>query len=514
MKQYKQVTRSVDDLIPYVNNSRTHSDEQITQVASSIKEFGFTNPILIDEDNGVIAGHGRLLASQKLKLDEVPCIVLDGLSEAQRKAYVIADNQLALNSGWDLDKLQLEVEQLTELDFDINLLGFDDDFLDGLLEEEPADGLTDEDSVPEPPETPKTKLGDVWLLGNHRLMCGDSTSIDDVDKLMAGQKAQLLHADPPYGMGKENDGVANDNLYNDELDKFQQEWWTTFRINLVDNASAYIWGNSPDLWRWWYGSLSSSEKLTFRNQIIWDKNHGQGMNSDQHRQYATSIESCLFFMVGEQGFNNNADNYWDGWDYFLKYLNAEKEKAGFTIKDCKRLAGHSENSGCHWFDKSQWSMPTRKVYESWANEAKGKAFNKSYDELKQEHDELKQEFYSERAYFNNTHDTMRDVWQFPRVTGSDRHEHATPKPVAMMERVLKSSLPVDGLCLEPFGGSGSTLMGAEKTKRKCFTMELQEFYCDVIIKRWQEFTGKDAVLESTGETYSRIDVQTSGGLDG
>ena len=495
----------VSELIPYANNSRTHSENQVSQVAGSIKEFGFTNPVLIDDKGGIIAGHGRVLAAKKLNMLEVPCIELSNLTAAQRKAYVIADNQLALNAGWDLDMLRVEVEDLQSMEFNVDLLGFDDDFLDELLEVEIVEGLTDEDDVPEvDAEKVVSVRGDVWALGHNKVMCGDSTMVDDIQKLTLGEKAQLLHADPPYGMGKEGDGVANDNIYNENLDKFQQDWWVAFRMSLVDNASAYIWGNSADLWRWWYSLLSKSERLTLRNQIIWDKNHGQGMNSDQHRQYATTVESCLFFMVGEQGFNNNADNYWEGWDYFLTYLSEEKEKSGFTIKDCKRLAGHSETSGCHWFDKSQWMMPTKTTYNSWQKEADGKAFNKAYDELKKEQDELKKEFYATRAYFNNTHDTMRDVWDFPRVTGQERHKHATPKPVLMMERVMNSSLPPKGLCLEPFGGSGSTLMGAEKSGRRCFTMELQPFYVDVIINRWQNFTGKQAVHIESGKTYDEL----------
>ena len=497
--------RLTSELIGYVNNSRTHSDDQVAQISASIKEFGFTNPLLLDESSGIIAGHGRLLAAKKLSMDEVPTITLVGLTDIQRKAYVIADNKLALNAGWDDELLALELKSLQGEDFDLSLIGFDVDELALLLEPEQVDGLTDEDAVPEIDLSKVVSVrGDCWILGHNRVMCGDSTMIDDIEKLTLGEKAQLLHADPPYGMGKEGDGVANDNLYNESLDKFQMDWWTAFRMSMVDNASAYIWGNSPDLWRWWYGSLGKSERLTLRNQIVWDKKHGQGMSSDQHRMFPTSTEHCLFFMVGEQGFNNNADNYWPGWDYFLNYLSTEKEKSGFTIKDCKRLAGHSETSGCHWFDKSQWMMPTRETYNFWQEGARGSAFNKPYDELKKEHDELKKEFYSTRAYFDNIHDNMRDVWDFPRVTGKERNDHATPKPVLMMERVMKSSLPPKGLCLEPFGGSGSTLMGAEKSGRRCFTMELQPFYVDVIIKRWEDYTGKQAAHAETGKTFSEM----------
>lgn len=501
---YEYTTRKINDLIPYVNNSRTHSDAQITQLASSIKEFGFTTPVLIDEGDSLIAGHGRVLAAQKVGQEEVPAIIVSGLTEAQKKALVIADNQLALNAGWDIDKLKLEVETLGELDFDLDLLGFDDNFLKDLMADPIEEGKTDEDAVPEVVENPVTVEGDIWVLGKHRLMCGDSTSIDAVDKLMDGQIADLLHADPPYGMGKEGDGVANDNLYNDKLDQFQMEWWATFRTFLANNASAYIWGNAPELWSLWYrGGLGDSEPLVLRNEIVWDKKHGQGMGSEDFRMYPTATERALFFMLGEQGFNNNADNYWDGWEPIRIYLKSELAKVG-DIKWAKRAAGHSDKSGCHWFDASQWSMPTEKVYNAWQKEANGQAFTKSYDKLKQEHDKLKQEFYSTRAYFDNSHENMTEVWEFKRVQGDERHGHATPKPVEMMERVMRSSLPNGGLCVEPFGGSGSTLMGAEKTGRRCYTMELQAKYCDVIIKRWQDFTGKQATLEESGKTYDEV----------
>ena len=396
MKQYKQVYRSVDDLIPYVNNSRTHSDAQITQVASSIKEFGFTNPILIDEDNGVIAGHGRLLASQKLKLDEVPCIVLDGLSEAQRKAYVIADNQLALNSGWDLDKLQLEVEQLTELDFDINLLGFDDDFLDGLLEEEPADGLTDENSVPEPTETPKTKLGDVWLLGNHRLMCGDSADINSIDLLMDKYKANAIITDPPYGIGIDGQKESKSKNPKHNRKHHDQKDWDSQR---------------PD-----EGIFNYIISLNIPT-VIWSGNY-----------FADLLPATRGWL------------YWD------------KGQNGLTMSDGE-LAWTTENK------------PLRSTI-----------VNRS------------------------------------ALKGSI---HPTQKPVSVINFSIEYlKIPELGIVVDLFGGSGTTIISSEKKNVKCFTMELDESYCDGIIKRWQEFTGKDAVLESTGETYSNIDVQTSGGLDG
>jgi len=194
------VLRSVEDLIPYVNNSRKHSDEQVAQIAASIKEFGWTNPILVDGDKGIIAGHGRLMAARKLKMKEVPTIELNHLTDTQRKALIIADNKLALNADWDNELLTIELNELLADGFALDLLGFNADELQELLNPVEVEGLTDEDAVPEVPEKPKTRLGDIYQLGNHRLMCGDSTSIDAVDKLMQGQKADMVFTDPPYGV--------------------------------------------------------------------------------------------------------------------------------------------------------------------------------------------------------------------------------------------------------------------------------------------------------------------------
>ena len=194
------VYKKVNDLIPYINNSRTHSEEQVNQIVASINEFGFTNPLLIDEKDNIIAGHGRLLASKKLKMEEVPCIVLSGLTEAQKKAYIIADNKMALNAGWNEELLKIELENLKELDFDLDLTGFNVDELDDILGKNEEEKEIIEDEVPEVPEEPKAKLGDIYQLGSHFLMCGDSTSEEDVAKLMNGAKADMVFTDPPYGI--------------------------------------------------------------------------------------------------------------------------------------------------------------------------------------------------------------------------------------------------------------------------------------------------------------------------
>ena len=376
-----------DQLIPYINNSRTHDARQVKQIAASIKEFGFTNPILIDEDNGIIAGHGRLLAADLLGIDEVPTITLKGLTEAQRKAYVIADNQLALNAGWDLNSLKVELDRLAELDFDIDLLGFEDDFLSHLLDE-PTEGLTDEDAVPDAPENPVTVEGDVWILGNHRLMCGDSTSIDAVDKLMDGNKADMVFTDPPYNVGfngrsGKHDVIKNDALEKGEFDSFIGEICQI--IKTIDPQVYYVWCN----WKF-YAQLQG--RLDYKACIVWAKNvFGLG------RGYRHQHEFCLF---------------------------------------------------------------NGKVDEAIKNES--------------------------------------DLWSIKK---DSRYVHPTQKPVELSVRAFGNHIRLTNV-LDLFGGSGSTLIGAEQTGRNCFVMELDPKYCDVIIKRWEEFTGKEAVLESNGKSYS------------
>lgn len=535
MRQIIEKPTSV--LIPYARNSRTHSEQQVQQVAASIREFGFTNPVLIDEQNGIIAGHGRVLASQLLGLDKVLCIILDGLTEAQKRAYIIADNKLALNAGWDDEMLRVELLDLQDADFDMDLTGFSTDELAALMVEG-VDGQTEPDNVPDLPVDPVSVPGDIWIAGGHRIMCGSSTMVDDVIKLMAGEVATLLHADPPYGMGKEGDGVANDNIYNEKLDQFQMEWWATFRTFIADNASAYIWGNAPDLWRLWYGGannarsegdrpvvqvpgLNVSERMTFRNEITWDKYDRATCKPtviEMMRSYCNYTERCLFFMLGSQNFGNmNTEDFWGGFEPFRAYLDEQAKVMKWGPQDIMDMCGVGMYS--HWFTKSQWTLIPEKHYKILQEHAKGKAFLQSYAQLKSGHSSsksggvtAKDSFDALRAYFDNTHENMTDVWTYPAVTGDERHGHATPKPVAMMERVMKSSLPAGGLCIEPFGGSGSTLMGAERTGRRCYTMELQPQYVDVIVKRWENHTGKTAILEGDGRTFAEIKGERKDGI--
>lgn len=388
----KITRRKVASLIPYARNSRTHSDEQVGQIAASIKEWGFTNPILVDIDGEIIAGHGRLLAAQKLNIDEVPTMTAVGWSEAQKRAYVIADNKLALNAGWDNEILKVELDGLKDLDFDIDLTGFNADELADLFPEPEKAGLTDEDDVPEAPDKPVTVEGDIWVLGNHRLMCGDSTSIDAVEKLMGGVKADMVFTDPPYGVDYK--GINNDDRGG--LDELLRSSFSNYLTTSKTGASIYVFHSDKcaDIFHSVF-----REFFHFSSMIIWAKNSLTLSRTDYQSQH----EPCLY-----------------GW----------------------------MNNGSHTF-------------------------------------------YGDRR--------QTSVWKFDkeRVEG-----HTTPKPISLIERALSNSSKGGDTVTDLFGGSGSTLIACEKTARDCRMMELDPKYCDVIIKRWQDFTGKQAVHEATGKTYA------------
>lgn len=399
----------VSDLIPYAANSRTHSDAQVAQIAASIREFGFTNPILINSEKTIIAGHGRLMAARKLGLEEVPAITLDHLSKAQQKALVIADNQLALNAGWDVDMLKAEIEDLNLEDFDLSLLGFDDKFLDGLLEPEPTEGLTDEDAVPEAPENPVSVLGDIWQLGKHRIICGSSTEADVVSKLLNGVEPHLMVTDPPYGVEYDADwrnkavrkdgaaigGRAVGKVLNDDKADWREAW------ALFPGDVAYVWhaglfaGTVAD------SLISCGFKL--RSQIIWAKSN---------------------FAIGR------GDYHW------------HHEPCWYAVKDGK--AGH---------------------------------------------------------YVGDRKQTT--VWNIQKPMKSETG-HSTQKPVECMRKPILNNSSAGQAVYEPFSGSGTTIIACEETGRCCYAVELNPAYVDIAVKRWQDFTGQEAVHVETGMTFNEI----------
>ena len=460
-----QVTElDINEIIPYVNNPRDNS-AAIDAVASSIKAFGFNVPLVLDRDKIVVTGHTRLAAARKLGLKRVPCIIAEHLTEAQAKAYRLADNKVAELASWNTELLTVELEALNELDMAMEAFGFE--------AQEKLSELKDveEDAAPVPEvETttePQTRPGDIYDLGGSRLMCGDSTRAEDVARLTDGVKVDLVFTDPPYGMGKEAEGILNDNLNYAKLLEFNKRWIPLSMDALKDNGSWYCWGTDEplmDIYAHIIKPLIAENKATFRNLITWDKGQAQGQNSEGYRMYPIGDEKCLFIMLGVQGFNANADNYFEGWEpvrnYLLESLKAEAER--------------------------------QRKEKGLANDA----FMRTYEDVRGEYLAIKRAYDAGRAYFDNTHDLMTNVWHFPRTSAEEREltgGHASPKPLALCARAIKSSSREGETVLDLFGGSGSTLIACEQLNRRCFTMELDPRYCDVIIKRWETLTGKKAV---------------------
>lgn len=398
-------TLSIDKLIPYAKNSRTHSDAQVAQIAASIQEWGFTTPILIDDQHSVIAGHGRLAAARKLGLTEVPVIVATGWTDAQKRAYVIADNKLALNAGWDNELLALELGELGDLGFDIDLVGFTDDEIAALIPVEIEPGLTDPDDAPAVQENSITVPGDVWIMGKHRLLCGDSTSISDLEKLTDGQLVDMWLTDPPYNVayeGKTKDAlkIQNDAMEDDKFRQFLRDAYTAADTVMKPGAVFYIW--HADLEGYNFRGAAKDAGWTVRQCLIWKKSSMVMGRQDYHWKH----EPCLY-----------------GW---------------------KEGAGHL-----------------------WAADRK-----------------------------------QTTILEFDKP--SRNGEHPTMKPVALFEYQMLNNTKGGDIVLDSFGGSGTTLIAAEKNGRVARLMELDPKYCDVIVKRWQEFTGKIAVHAETGKPFAEV----------
>ena len=478
----------LSDLKPNPNNPRIIKDDKFKKLVKSIDEFPemmSKRPIVCvtDVDGKIypLGGNMRLKALQELKYKEVPdewVQMADEWTEEQRREFVIKDN---VGFGeWDWEQLanEWDAEKLEEWGLDMPTFEA----------EQVLEATEDDFDVPEGGIETDIVIGDLFEIGEHRLLCGDSTDSDVVARLMDGQKADMAHNDPPYGMKKENVGVLNDNLnYSDLLD-FNHEWIALQFMHLKENGSWYCWGIDEPLMDIYSDILKpyiKAEKATFRNLLTWDKGHGQSQNSELTRSFATADEKCLFVMLGVQGFNDNADNYFQGFESIREYLLTQKNKLGWSVDKIIEITGKS--SASHYFSKSQWHFPTREHYNSIREAAKGDAFHKEYDAFHKEYDALKKEYYSTRAFFNNTHDNMNNVWHFARhIKDGSEGGHATPKPIPLCERAIKSSCPDNGLVLDFFLGSGSTMVASHQLKRKCYGMELDPKYCQVIIDRMKK----------------------------
>ena len=402
----------IEKLIPYARNPRTHSDAQVAQIAASIAAFGFNNPILVDTKAGIIAGHGRLLAARKLQLTEVPIIVLDHLTEQQKRAYILADNQLALNAGWDDTLLAAELLALQQEDFDVGLIGFEDEELARLLAaQDAAEGLTDEDAVPELPETPISILGDLWFLGGHRLLVGDATDTDAVARLMAGTSADLVFTDPPYnvdyeGYTEQRLKIKGDRMSDGDFKSFLERAFRSYRSVVKPGASMYLCHSSS--WQREFQNALESAGFEVRCQLIWAKNTfawGFGRYKFQHEP--------IFYA---------------------------------------HVAGQKDS----WYgDKSQSTL-----------------------------------------------------WQEKKPAAN--RIHPTAKPVELVERALLNSSKAGDVVADLFGGSGSTLIGCERRGRHARLMEIDPKYADCIVRRYQEYTGKQAVLDGEGGTFDELALERAG----
>jgi DNA modification methylase len=401
----------LERLVPYAKNSRTHSEEQVAQIAASIREWGWTTPILVDEAGSIIAGHGRLQAARRLQMTEVPVVVASGWSEAQKRAYVIADNKLALNAGWDNELLSLELGELGDLGFDLDLVGFTDEEIKALMPVQGTDGLTDPDDAPAVQENHVTVPGDVWVMGKHRLLCGDSTSVDDLTKLTGGQLVDMWLTDPPYNVAVQggNHGdperknglkIMNDKMPDDAFRQFLRDAYTAADMVMKPGAVFYIWHADSEGYN--FRGAAKDAGWTVRQCLIWKKSSIVMGRQDYHWKH----EPCLY-----------------GW---------------------KDGAGHL-----------------------WAADRK-----------------------------------QTTILEFDKP--SRNGEHPTMKPVALFEYQMLNNTKGGDLVLDSFGGSGTTLIAAEKNGRTALLMELDPRYCDVIVKRWQDFTGKQAVHADTGKTFEEV----------
>lgn len=497
--EIKIVQMQTSQLIAYENNPR-HNDRAVDAVAASIKTFGWKQPLVIDKDGVIVAGHTRHKAAQRLGLDTCPCIIADDLTDDEIRAYRLADNKVAELAEWDFEKLEVEMEELAEVDFDMTAFGFDE------LEEEmdePQEITEDEPPEVDEESEPRCQLGDIWQLGRHRLMCGDSTDPLNIKLLMQGRKADLVFTDPPYGMKKEADGVANDNLNYDDLLEFNKQWIPITFDALKENGSWYCWGiDEPlmDIYSHILKPMQRANKITFRNLITWDKGTGIGQRSELARMYVTADEKCLFVMCGVQGFNNNADHYDDTFEPIRAYMEQEAKKVGLTSKMLAEITGVQMYG--HWFTKSQFCIIPETHYIKLQEYFDGAAFAIQYNDLKSlfdcdKHKTLKEAIMAKRAYFDNVHDNMNNVWHFARTAGEEREGaggHATPKPLALCARAIKSSSREGEIVLDVFGGSGSTLITCEQLNRSARLIELEPKWCDVIIRRWEQLTGEKAEL--------------------
>lgn len=408
-KEMQYYLADVSELIPYVRNARTHSEAQVAQIAASIREFGFLSPILVAEDNTILAGHGRLAAALKLGLKKVPCVKENHLTETQKRAYIIADNKLSLNAGWDNELLAVELSELEGADFNLDLLGFDEAELSSIFDADKDVSDDDFDVEKELEEPCFSKTGDIWMLGKHRIICGDATKLETYKTLLEDTKVNLVVTDPPYNVNYEGSAgkIKNDNMEDDKFYQFLFNSFVNMEQAMADDASIYVFH-------------ADTEGLNFRKAF---------------------------------------------------------QDAGFYLSGC-----------CIW--KKPSLVLGRSPYQ-WQHEPCLYGWKKKG----------KHKWYAGRK--------ETSVWEFEK--SKKNADHPTMKPIALLAYPIKNSSMTNSLVLDPFAGSGSTLIACEQTGRVCYAIELDEKYCDVIVKRYIEQVGNDKSVKVLrgGKEYSFTEVCTN-----
>lgn len=446
------VQRRATDLVPYVKNARTHSEAQVEILTKSLKQFGFVNPILIDGQNGVIAGHGRLKAAQKLGMAEVPCIVLDHMTEAQRRAYILADNQTALLAGWDDDLLALELGDLNEMGFDLSLIGFDTKELDALLgDNAPVPGLTDPDELPETPATPVTRAGDMWILGKHKLLCGDSTNALSVNRLMGDVQCDLVFTSPPYSQQRtygSEAGIGNwDDLMRGVFSALPTKPEAQVLVNL---GLVHDKGEWQPYWADWLSWMRTSGWRSF-GWYVWDQ--GSGLPGDWNGRLAPSHEFVFHFNQVAESARKTKD----------------KKPENVRVDNTHTMRG--KDGTLKAFTNPDACGQTKKIPDS--------------------------------------------VLRINRQAGGIGKglDHPAVFPVKLPQEIIEAFSDSGECVYEPFSGSGTSIIAAETTERVCCAIEINPAYVDVAIRRWENYTGRKAVLESGQRTFEAVRAERIDGYN-
>jgi len=482
-------TKPASQFLAHPLNHRKHPQSQRRAMTASLTELGWVNAVIENVRTGrLIDGHERIWQALQADDSEVPFIQVDLAPEEEHLALAILDRITGM--------AEVDPAMLNALIEDVNTGEPALQELLAQMADEAGIVSGDESTVDAEPQIDKAEelrvkwgveTGQLWELGDHRIVCGDCTDADVVMLVMGGELARTIFTDPPYGIGKK---IENDNLKREDWIEFYRKFTDSMLSCAMTNAYVFVWGYFDGLSDYWQEIVKARGDCNFRNFIIWRKKNVQGMKNEEFRQFPEEYEAALFYIFG-QPFQNgpwsvspNAEYYNDIFEPIRAYLDGERKKMGWDVQTVKKLVGHSDLSGDHWFGRSQWEMPTRNVYSKLQEAARGDAFRRDYDDLRRDYDDL-------RGYFDNTNG-YTDIWQFQTETRDDRHP--TVKPVELCERGIVSTSQTGEIVLDVFLGSGTTLIACEQLGRRCRAVEISPGYVAVALQRWADATGKEPKL--------------------